>query len=132
MTESVTLQQISDLLDRKLDEKLTPIHQKLDDHSVILAEHSATLKEHSVILREHSVTLAEHSIILREHSTTLAEHSKILKDQGKTLILHGKMLRKLHRDQGVMLDLLDGKQMEHDRRIYRIESEVGLPHPQFP
>lgn len=45
------LNQISKLLDEKLDIKLTPIHNELKKHGIILEEHGKELKKHGKLLR---------------------------------------------------------------------------------
>jgi len=50
---------------------------------------------------------------------TLFEHSKILKS-------HGKMLKSLKKDQGIMLEMLDGEQMKQKRRLTKIEAHLGF------
>lgn len=89
------------------DEKLAPIHEKLDEHSVILNEHSAILNEHSAILNEHS-------IILKEHGEKLDEHSAILKDHSEQLGTHSIMLKEQY---GIL------KALEHSAEVNAAERD---------
>jgi len=45
---------------------------------------------------------------------------KTLSEHGKILGSHSKMLKSLKKDQGVMLEMLDGEQMKQKKRITRI------------
>ncbi len=120
MQVDFTFQQISDLLDekverildKKFDEKLEPIHQKLDEHTRTLAEHSQTL--------------AEHTRMLNEHTEEIRGINKTLVKQGKTLKNHSKSLRILKKNQDVMLDVLNIEQMNQRKRLDRIEDRLSL------
>ena len=91
MTSNLTLQQISSLLDQKLNEKLSPIHKELEKHTKILVS-----------------------------------HGKILESHGRMLEKHSKMLKSLKKDQNIMLEMLDGEQMNQRKRIDRIEKHLGF------
>lgn len=128
MPASVTLQQISGLLDQrfgdfeqkmdqklnqKFDEKLAPIYK-------ILEEHTKLLNEHTKLLNEHSKILEKHTALLNEHTKLLNKHSKILKQ-------HSKQLRVLKKDQDAILSVLDREQMHQHKRLDRVEDHLGLP-----
>ena len=106
------LKQISELLDNKLDEKLTPIQKTLSGHGKMLASHGKMLESHGKMLESHD--------------TVLKSIGKTLESQGKTLESHGKMLKSLKKDQGVMLAMLDGEQMKQSRRLKRVEDHLGI------
>jgi archaellum component FlaC len=85
MLTKTDLNQISGLLDLKLDEKLEPIKKDIQ---------------------------------------TLKTDVQVLKTDVQTL---KKSVSRIRRDQGAMLDLLDGEQMQQRKRITRLEKHAGLP-----
>jgi len=106
--KNTDLKQISRLMDEKFDEKLAPIQKTLSEHGKILGQHGKMLEEHGKIL---------------------GSHDKRFDSIDKTLESNGKMLRTLKKDQGVMLEMLDGEQMKQRKRITGIESHLGLTSP---
>lgn len=116
MTSDLNLQQISDLLDRKLDQKLD---QKL-------APIQRELERHGQILESHSQILESHSRILESHSKMFSSQSKTLESHSKTLESHGKMLRSLKKDQNTMLIMLDSEQMAQRKRLDEVERRLGF------
>ncbi|MFH1832944.1 MAG: hypothetical protein ABH816_02135, partial [Candidatus Levyibacteriota bacterium] len=71
-------------------------------------------------------TLSGHGKILESHNTALKSIGETLGSHGKILESHGKMLRSLKKDQGVMLEMLDGEQVKQKRRLTKIETHLGL------
>lgn len=135
------LQQISEILDQKFDEKLAPIKEELKSHSKILERHTIVLDGHTEILDQHTKKLDEHSATLREQSLELARHQIMhentraqldeiidkLQSHDKQFKKVDKKLNKLRRDQIQILDVLDLQQMKDRKRILRIEEHLGLP-----
>jgi hypothetical protein len=89
---------LDDKLDKKFDEKLTPIQK----------------------------TLSEHSKILESHGKMLESHETLLGSIGKTLKSNSRTLKSLKKDQNIMLGMLDGEQMKQRKRITKIETHLGL------
>lgn len=96
-----------------------------------LTMNTTDLKQIRTILKEElkpiEKTLTEHGEILKQHGKMLRQHGEILKQHGKILNQHSKELKSLKRDQGTMLNMLDGEQMHQRRRIKRIEDHLDLP-----
>ena len=88
------LKQISQIF----DQKLKPIQQELQQHGLLLKEHSVLLKGHGLLLKEHSVLLKG----------------------------HGKLLKSLKKDQDTMLVMLDKEQMDQRKRLKLIEEHLSL------
>ena len=100
------LQAIGTLIDKKLDEKLEPIKQ--------------TLNEHTQILNDHTKTLNKHSTILQSHSTILNEHGKSLK------CLKTKVNR-LNKTVDIVVGTYDERIVKNSREIDKIKKHVKLP-----
>ena len=142
MSTGVTLQQISKLLDQKLEEKLSqklaPIYKKLDEHTRILNEHTKILNEHTQILNQHTQVLNEHTQILKEHSMALELLTKmIIKDSmitvrhDKQLKQYGKLLDRFKKTQGRIINSADKarlrlEQMGLSSRMNVIEDHLGI------
>jgi len=62
----------------------------------------------------------------RKFDEKLAPIQKTLSKHGKILRSHGKMLKSLKKDQGVMLEMLDGEQMKQRKRLTKIEDHLGF------
>lgn len=106
--KNTDLKQISELLDNKLDNKLSPIQKTLSEHSKILESHD---KRFDSIDRR------------------LGLHDTALESIGKTLKSNGKLLKALKKDQNTMLGMLDEEQMKQRRKIKRVEDHLGLTSP---
>jgi len=112
MTNDFSLQQISLLLDEKLDQKLAPIFKVLEYHGEMLESHGKMLESHTKILDSHTKLLESHSKLLESHS--------------KTLKSHGTMLRSIKDDQNMIIGTFDQTDIYHGKRLDRLEEHCCL------
>lgn len=69
----ITLKKIEGILNKKLDEKLEPIHKKLDEHTEKFDEHDQQFRSISTKLDEHTVKLDNHDKTFNSINQRLGE-----------------------------------------------------------